>query len=178
MGTGPVILCYDGSPDATEAIDFAGDLLPGAHALVVAVWKPIVEELLAGPAEAPPISDPVEANERQRRAARELARQGARRAEAAGLKAEPLAVMARAAMWEAIEQLAHERNARLIVCGTRRSGLRSALPGNLAGTLVQRSSRAVLVVPSATAARERWTEFEKEHGAKAVHAEAATPARG
>jgi nucleotide-binding universal stress UspA family protein len=162
MSTAPLVICYDGSPDAAEAIAYAGRLLPGAPAIVVTVWKPIVEELLAGPAEAPPISDPVEANERQRRAATELAREGTRRAAAAGLEAEQLVVMAEGAVWEAIEEVAVERDAQLIVCGTSRSGLKSALPGNLAGTLVQRSSLPVLVVPSAKAAAERRQTFEKE----------------
>jgi nucleotide-binding universal stress UspA family protein len=172
MSTAPVLLCYDGSADAIDAVDFTAQLLPGARALVVTVWKPVVEELLAGPAEAPPISDPVDANERQRRAARELAREGVRRAEAAGLRAEPLVVMASGAVWETIEELAGERDARLVVCGTSRTGIRSALPGSLAGMLVQHSSRAVLVVPSAKAARERRQEFEKEHRRKGVRDEA------
>jgi nucleotide-binding universal stress UspA family protein len=163
MSTAPLVICYDGSPDAAEAIDYVGRLLPGTPAVVVTVWKPIIEELLAGPAEAPPISDPVEANERQRRAAAELVRDGARRAEAAGLKAEPLVVMAEGALWEAVEDVAYERRARLVVCGTSRSGLKSALPGNLAGVLVQRCSRPVLVVPSAKAAAERRETFAKEH---------------
>ena len=163
MSTGPLVICYDGSPDAVEAIGYAGRLLPGAPAIVVTVWKPIVEELLAGPAEAPPISDPVEANERQRRAATDLAREGARRAAAAGLRAEPRVVMAEGSLWEAVEEVAQEHGAGLIACGTSRKGLKSALPGNLAGALVQRSSHAVLVVPSPKAAAERREAFEKEH---------------
>jgi nucleotide-binding universal stress UspA family protein len=163
MSTAPLVICYDGSPGAAGAIAYAAQLLPGSPAVVVTVWKPIVEELLAGPGEAPPISDPVEANERQQRAATELARDGTRRATAAGLEAEPLVVMADGPLWEAIEEVAVERDARVIVCGTSRSGLKSALPGNLAGVLVQRSSRPVLVVPSAKAAAERRQAFEKEH---------------
>ena len=159
----PLLVCYDGSPGAVEAIAFAARLRPGARALVVTAWKPIIEELLAGPREAPPISDPVEANERQRRAAAETGRDGARRATAAGLDAEPVVTMAEDALWEAIEEVAIERDVLLIVCGTSRSGLKSALPGNLAGVLVQRSSRPVLVVPSARAAAERRQAFEKEH---------------
>jgi hypothetical protein len=85
----------------------------------------------------------VEANERQRRAAAETGHDGARR--------------------EAIEEVAIERDVLLIVCGTSRSGLKSALPGNLAGVLAQRSSRPVLVVPSARATAERRQAFEKEH---------------
>jgi nucleotide-binding universal stress UspA family protein len=159
----PLLICYDGSPGNAEAIALAARLQPGARALVVSAWKPIVEETLAGPSGAPPISDPVEANERQRRAAADTGRDGARRARAAGLDAEPVVVMAEDVPWEAIEEVAIERDVLLIVCGTSRSGLKSALPGNLAGVLVQRSSRPVLVVPSAKATAERRQAFEKEH---------------
>jgi nucleotide-binding universal stress UspA family protein len=168
----PLLVCYDGSRGAAEAIAFAARLQPGARALVVTAWKPIVEELLAGPGEAPPIADPVEANERQRRAAAETGRDGVRRATAAGLDAEPVVVMAEDALWEAIEEVAIQRDVLLIVCATSRSGLKSALPGNLAGVLGQRSSRPVLVVPSARATAERRRAFEKEHRRRSTFASA------
>src|SRR5918992_5767296 len=37
---GPLLLCYDGSEDAKHAIEHAGRLLGGRHALVVTVWQP------------------------------------------------------------------------------------------------------------------------------------------
>jgi nucleotide-binding universal stress UspA family protein len=161
-----IFLCYDGSQEAADAIDYAARLVPGARAVVVTVWKPIIEELLAGPPEAPPISDPAEANERQRKNAAGLARDGARRASAAGLEAEPLVLKTTGPFWEAIEKAADERGASLVVCGTSRSGVKSALPGNLASALVHHSSRPVLVVPSAKAAAERRKTTEKERGAR------------
>jgi nucleotide-binding universal stress UspA family protein len=157
----PVIICYDGSKDGVEAVAFAAALLPGAPAIVVTVWKPIVEEMLTGPGATPPISDPVDANERARRAASDLAREGARRASEAGLEAEPLAIATTDAFWKEIEEAAHERDARLIVCGTSRSGVSYALPGSLASALVQHASRPVLVVPSAKTAVERRRDFER-----------------
>jgi nucleotide-binding universal stress UspA family protein len=159
----PVVICYDGSPEAADAIEFVASILPRARAVVVAVWKPLIEELLAGRLDAPPISDPVEANERQRRAAAAYARDGAKRAAAAGLDAEPLVLEAAGAVWEAIEEAAGAWDAALIACGTSRSGMKSALPGNVATALVEHASRPVLVVPSRKAAGERRRAFEKEH---------------
>src|SRR4051794_23859694 len=107
---GPVIVCYDGSEAAEHGLAAAAELLRGAHAIVLTVWKPILETILAvslGP--APAISDPAELDERQRRAADDLARSGARRAEAAGLRAEPLAVRAGGPIWEAIAKTAEAR---------------------------------------------------------------------
>jgi nucleotide-binding universal stress UspA family protein len=158
----PVIICYDGSKQAIAALDTAARLLPGAPAVVVTVWKPILQAILAvslGP--APQIADPVDADESQRRAAISFARDGARRASKAGMQAEPLAVRATGAIWEAIEDVAHDRHARLIVCGTSRSGVKSALLDSVPAALVYRASRPVMVVPSAEAAAERERESEE-----------------
>jgi nucleotide-binding universal stress UspA family protein len=157
-----ILICYDGSPESVDAVGYAARLVPGARAVVVTVWKPIVEELLAGPPDAPPISDPAEANERQHRTAVDIARDGSRRASQAGLEPESLVLKATGPLWEAIEKAAGERDAQLIVCGTSRSGVKSALPGNLASALVHHSSHPVLVVPSAKAAAERRRTTEKD----------------
>jgi nucleotide-binding universal stress UspA family protein len=150
------LICYDGSRQAMGAIDFTASLLPGATALVVTAWTPILEAIMAvalGP--APPISDPVDADERQRRTAEQLAQDGAKRATRAGLRAEPLAVRAGGRVWEAIEKTARERGARLIVCGTRGTGAVSAVVDSVPGALVHRAARPVLVVPSAEAVADR-----------------------
>jgi nucleotide-binding universal stress UspA family protein len=159
LPSGPTLICYDGSQKAVEAIEYAAGLLGSTPAVVVTAWKPLVEETLAGAGAKPPIADPAEANIRQRAAAKELAREGATRAEQAGLEAEALVVETTGAIWEAIEEAAHERDARVIVCGTNRSGLRAALPGSVANALVQHASRPVLVKPSAVASAERRREF-------------------
>jgi nucleotide-binding universal stress UspA family protein len=156
-----VIICYDGSTKAAEALAYAAALLPGAPAAVVTVWRPIVEELLATAGTTPAIADPAEANERQRRAARELAREGASSAAEAGLAVEAIVVETTGPIWEGIEQAAEQHDARLIVCGTDRSGLRTALPGSVAAALVDHASRPVLVRPSSQAAAERLREFGK-----------------
>jgi nucleotide-binding universal stress UspA family protein len=162
----PLLICYDGSPEAADAIANVASLLPGARAVVLTVWKPLVEELLAGPPDSPPIADPVDANERQREAALVFASEGERRATAAGLHAKARVVKATGSLWETIEETADELDARLIVCGTSRSGVKTALPGNLASTLAQRSSRPVLVVPSVKAAAERRRAITKDRGVR------------
>jgi nucleotide-binding universal stress UspA family protein len=160
---GPIIICYDGSQEAMEAIAYAGTLLPGARALVVTVWKPVSEEGLS-PATKPPAGDPAEVNEEQRQAARQLANLGAKKASAAGLKAEPLAVETTGRLWQAIELVAEEQDARLIVCGTRRTGMTAILPGHLASALVDHASAPVMVVPTPAAAEERRREVRDRHG--------------
>jgi nucleotide-binding universal stress UspA family protein len=159
---GAILLCYDGSPEAEHAIAFAAALLPGARALVVTVWKPVAEEALA-PAGKPPASDPAEINEEQRRGAMRLAEAGAKKASAAGLQAQAVAAEATGRLWHAVELVAEEHEATLIVCGTRRTGMTSMLPGHLAGALVDHASVAVMVVPSPTAAVERRREAHERH---------------
>jgi nucleotide-binding universal stress UspA family protein len=155
---GPVLLCYDGSPEAAEAIEHAGTLLPSHSAIVLTVWKELYEETLST-GMTRPVSDLVQVNERERVAAEKTAAQGVRIAERAGFRTRPLVVNARGPLWEAIEAVAEDEDIRLIVCGTGRSGLKTALPGNLASALVNHASRALLVVPSARAAAQRAREL-------------------
>jgi nucleotide-binding universal stress UspA family protein len=159
--TRPLIVCYDASDAAVHALEYVAALLPGASALVVTLWKPILEEALS-PAGRPPVADPADADDVPRQAAEEIAADGARRASSAGLDAEPLAVEATGPLWEAVEIVAEKRDALLVVCGTNRSGVRSALPGSLGHALVSHLSRAVTVVPSAKATAERRSEANQK----------------
>jgi nucleotide-binding universal stress UspA family protein len=160
-----VILCYDGSDASTEAVAYAADLLPGARALVVSVWRSVAEEALS-PAGKPPPSEAADVNVHGQEGAFQLARSGARRASAAGLDAEPLAVEVLGRMWEAIELVAEEHEAQLIVCGTDRAGVKSLLPGDLPSALVDHASVAVLVVPSPKAAAERRRDVQDSRAAR------------
>jgi nucleotide-binding universal stress UspA family protein len=153
----PLVICYDDSNEARAALDHAAELLPGARALVVTLWKRVVDEAVS-PAARPPISDPTAVEQAPQRAAEEIAAEGAYRAELAGLDAEGLAVEATGALWEAVEKVAEAHDALLVVCGTDRSGMRSSLPGHLPHALVSHVSRPVLVVPSPKAALERRRE--------------------
>jgi nucleotide-binding universal stress UspA family protein len=170
--SGPLIVCYDRSDASIEAAAFAAALLAGARALVVSVWRPVAEEGLS-PAAKPPPSDTADVNERSREAALQLARAGARELAAAGLDAEPLAVETVGRTWETIEAVAEEHDAGLIVCGTGRAGVKSLLPGDLPGSLVDHASVPVLVVPSSTAATQRRREVRESHAVRrrrSIHA--------
>jgi nucleotide-binding universal stress UspA family protein len=157
----PVILCYDGSPEAAEAIAHAGELLRGRPAIVVSAWKEILEETLST-AMTRPVADLVDANKRERESAEQFATQGVRLAERAGFRAQPLVVKADGPLWEAIELVAEEHDAKLVVCGTGRSGIKAALPGNLASALANHASRPLLVVPSARAAAQRIRDIRED----------------
>jgi nucleotide-binding universal stress UspA family protein len=156
----PLIICYDGTPPAVDAVAAAAALLPGARAIVVTAWKPILDTILAVvPGPAPPLTDLGDVDERQRRAAEDISSDGAKRAREAGLDAEPLALRTEDAIWQGIAELAESRDARLIVCGASRAGLRSALLDTIPTALIHRASRPVLVVPSSGASTERRREL-------------------
>ena len=120
----PVLVCYDGSRAATEALDFTASVLPGVRVLVVSVWRRVSEEKISSGALAPPAGDPAEANTTALRAATRAAREGTERANAAGLEAEPLVLETITPVWKAVEEVAHAADAMLIVCGTSRSGIK------------------------------------------------------
>src|SRR5438445_7874353 len=87
----PVLLCYDGSDEARNAIRVAGRLL-GGPALLLTVWKPFELSLLS------PVSDAIavgsglgaEFDELAGKAASQLAAEGAALARQAGFDASPL----------------------------------------------------------------------------------------
>jgi nucleotide-binding universal stress UspA family protein len=141
--TGPVLFAYDGSELAALAIEQAGTLLAaGQEALVVCVWQPAdvgfvtSDERHLDAGQAPEV----------KRAAEEVAAQGAALADKAGFRAQSLAVWA-APTWKGLVETSEERDASLIVLGShRRSGLRGRLVGSVAAAVVSHSARSVLVV--------------------------------
>jgi nucleotide-binding universal stress UspA family protein len=166
----PLLICYDASEAAVDALEYAAALLPGSPVLVLTVWKPMIEEALS-PAARPPVSDPAEAGAVPERSAEQVAAEGARRASAAGLNAEPLPAEAPGPLWETVERVAEEHGALLVVCGTNRTKLPSAFPGSFAHALVSHLSSPIAVVPSAKAAAERRSEAsEKRRGRRSIGA--------
>jgi hypothetical protein len=52
IGSGPVLLCYEGSDGARRAIEWTGMLLPGAESIVLHLWNsPALGSALAPPAD-------------------------------------------------------------------------------------------------------------------------------
>jgi nucleotide-binding universal stress UspA family protein len=157
----PVIVCYDGSSAATEALRYVISVLSSAPLVVLTVWRELTEEMISSGA-APPAGDPAAINEHARQAAHEAAHTGAELARKAGLRAEPLAVKTTGPIWRTIEAVAQERDALMLVCGTARSGLKTVMPGDTAVALVQHASRPTLVVPTSKSAHERRRHAERD----------------
>jgi nucleotide-binding universal stress UspA family protein len=137
------VFAYDGSELAKVAIERAGSLLgPGREAIAVTVWQPF--DIGFVPASALQYNAAEIAAVRS--AAEETAAAGARLAEAAGFRAEPIALEG-APTWKPIVELADDRSSAVIVLGSHgRSGLAGALVGSVAEAVAAHSKRSVLIV--------------------------------
>ena len=149
-----IVIAFDGSPSAAAAVRAAGALLPGAHATVTCVRRDT-----ATPADTAAIARIALPDEVIRsgiaaidKAAEEEAQatvaEGLRLATDAGLDAEAAVVRASGSAWAPIRRLAQERDADLIVCGTRGQGAFSRVAlGSTSSALVHNLDRPVMVVP-------------------------------
>jgi nucleotide-binding universal stress UspA family protein len=145
---GPLLLCYDGSEDATRAIEHAGRLLGGRDALVVTVWQPtpaLGSLAFAGAIDS--MFDFVEVNRAAAELGGRVAGDGVRIAEQAGLHAESLAVEATGPVWKTIVEIADRHDAATIVMGSRGlSGRRPMLSGSVSSAIVHHADRPTLVI--------------------------------
>ncbi len=146
----PLVLCYDGSEDARHAIAEAGALLGPGKAVVLHLWKPPSALFTHGKLVEPPHPLAEAVAEFDAEAGKEAARvaeEGAKLAREAGFEPEPLCEKVGRSLWPVIVQLAEDRDARVVVVGSRgRSGVRSSLLGSVSSGVVHHSGRPVLVV--------------------------------
>ena len=151
---GPVLLCFDGSDDAADAIARAGSLLGYRRAVVVTVWEPVKVWAAYDPATI--ISAPLARlastelglDEIAEEVAHESLDHGVELASAAGFEAQGRVV--RGKTWRAICDTGDELNAAVIVLGARGlSRVQSALLGSVSAAVTVHAGRPVLIVSRA-----------------------------
>ena len=148
-----ILICYDGSTDAKEAIARGARMLRGQRATVLTVWSPFGTAALGL---SGGVEDMQESDEAGRSHAEHQAEAGARLAIELGLDAEPRVCAQGPTVWHAIVTQAREADARAIVIGTRGlTGVKSVFLGSVSHAVLQHSDRPVVVVPSPEAAAER-----------------------
>jgi nucleotide-binding universal stress UspA family protein len=149
---GPLLLCYEGSEDATQAIEHAGRVLGGRDALVVTVWQPT--PALSGFASAGSTDSTFDFVEVDRAAAdlsERVARDGVRIAHQAGLHAKPVAVEASGPVWRTIVEIADLHDAAIIAMGSRGlTGLRPMRLGSVSSAIVHHADRPTLIIRQCT----------------------------
>jgi nucleotide-binding universal stress UspA family protein len=151
-----LLIAYDGSDEAAEAIAFAARLFAGvATATVLYAWQPISTYPVLGMAAA---AMPEQAEREEADDAARLAEAGAERARAHGLAAVGRAEQATLGAWRTIVDVAEGDGADLIVMGTRGlSGMRSLLMGSTSHHVAQHALCPVLIVPDSEIANSRRT---------------------
>jgi nucleotide-binding universal stress UspA family protein len=146
---GPLLLCYDGSEDAQHAIERAGDLFAGRHALVVTVHRPFAaKDTVAVLGATGGMVNVVEVERVSAETDGRVAEEGVRIARQAGLDAEPIEIGSTGPVWEAIVGVADRYDAATIVMGSRGlTGLRSILLGSVSNAVVHHADRPTLIIP-------------------------------
>jgi nucleotide-binding universal stress UspA family protein len=149
--TGTILIGYDGSDDAENAIRCAGDLLAPRRAIVTHVWDSLAELLLhtdihqltGSMKEAAEELDAQDARE-----AEEIAARGAELAEEAGFKAVATVARGRPKAWPTLLELADRHDAAAVVVGSRGLGcVKSALLGSVSSGVLDHAHLPVLIVP-------------------------------
>ena len=151
----PVLLAYDGSDAAREAVREAAHLFGHRTVLVVTVWEPGIAALMGssamdpfGVALMPPDVEAVhDVDQAMRGHAEAIAQEGAELARSLGLAAEPLAVPDQLDVPDTLVGLAEERDAQAVVVGSRGlSGIRSRVLGSTSRRVLDHCKRPVVVV--------------------------------
>ncbi len=145
MNNEPIVICYDGSPDAARAIQAAALLLGPGRSVVVDVASPITAaESVAAVSPVVPAAAFEQANLAE---ASRVAEQGAELARAAGFEAEARTTLG-TPTWQGVVGVADEIGAAVIVIGSRGlNGLEESLKGSLSHAVAEHAGRPVLIVP-------------------------------
>jgi nucleotide-binding universal stress UspA family protein len=161
-----VLICYDGSADAQAAIARAGQLMPGADAIVLVVWETVMETMIregsmgAGLGMVGTYNDEKSENA-IKQAALDTAADGAQRAVTAGLVAHPRTMNRDGDIATLILTAAADLNADVIVLGTRGLGsVKSLLLGSVTHAVLHHADRPVLVIPSVALSERRRQAVE------------------
>jgi nucleotide-binding universal stress UspA family protein len=140
-----LLLCYDGSEQATEAIAFAAALFPRhTRATVLYAWEPTAIAAAGGMVA---VAIPPDAEQQDEARAARLAEAGAQHARNLGLDAEARIEPATASAWRTIVDVA-DGGYDVIVMGTRGlTGVQSLLLGSVSHHVAQHALCPVLIVP-------------------------------
>jgi nucleotide-binding universal stress UspA family protein len=150
-GTGTILIGFDGSEDAENAIRRAAELLAPNRAIVAHVWDSLAELLLHADLDdltgsMRQAAEELDAEDAQE--AEQIAARGAALAEEAGLQAIPITARGRPKAWPTLLRMAEEHDVATVVVGSRGLGrVKSALLGSVSSGVLDNARQPVLIVP-------------------------------
>jgi nucleotide-binding universal stress UspA family protein len=148
---GPVLVGYDGSDAARDAVALAAHLLRPRELVVVNVWESPLRHSHTGRAfDTAPIPEfreiAAELDEYFASIANGVAEAGAEPARGGGVKTEAVTFEAAGAPWHGLLTAARDRGAAVVVVGSRgRGGVTASLLGSVSSGLVHNADLPVLV---------------------------------
>jgi nucleotide-binding universal stress UspA family protein len=144
----PVLFCYDGSDGSKTALTAAVELIKPADAVVLVVWTPAAVQLARAGSFVVAVPNEGEIDEQEAAVARRFAEEGAAALRNRGYNASARIAQANESVVKAIDEIAQEIDAGLVVCGQRGRGpIGSALLGSVSHALAAHTKRPVLIAP-------------------------------
>lgn len=150
----PVVIGFDGTPAAEQALREAATLLAARHALIVVVWEAgrayelldVPSLTLGVPVEGMDIRTAIEVDNAAAENARRMAEQGVALATEGGLHAEGMVVADDITVAATLVRIAKERDAAAIVVGSHgHRGITELLLGSTAREVVKQAPCPVLI---------------------------------
>jgi nucleotide-binding universal stress UspA family protein len=115
---------------------------------VLVVWTPVAVQLARGGSLLVGVPNEGQLDEEEIAAAQRIAEEGAEGARSRGYTATPRVAEENESVANTIEEVAHEIDARVIVCGQRgRGAFASAVLGSVSHQLSAHAKRPVLIAP-------------------------------
>jgi nucleotide-binding universal stress UspA family protein len=156
MGSGPVVVGYDGSPAAERALREAAPVIAPRRVLVVTVWEAgrafealTLPTATLGPPTTVDVRAALEVERTMFEAAERTAELGAALARDLGLESEGHAVADEVTVADTLVRLTEERDAGALVVGSHgHRGLSELLVGSTTKDVLRRADCPVIVVRS------------------------------
>jgi nucleotide-binding universal stress UspA family protein len=152
-GPAPILVAYDGSPQARVALERAARLFSGRPVVIATVWEQGLAAAvpdpagIGGPAAPVDLAEVAEVDDLMAKRAATIAAEGADRARAAGLDPTPVSTEDEGKVAATIAAIADEHDVDVVVVGSRGlSGLKARLLGSTSDSVLHHCGRPVLVV--------------------------------
>jgi nucleotide-binding universal stress UspA family protein len=143
----PILLCYDGSPQALRTLDAAATLFPDRPAIVLFVSSRVAVERVRTTSVAAVRDELIqEVRVAAQREAATIAEEGASRARAAGLDARPVVSVAETSAADTIVRVAIEESAAALMIGRPQRTRPAFRSGGLFGGVLDRCPLPVVVI--------------------------------